>query len=102
MGFKDIALLINGLDPRKKYQIQYLHGEFRTDKWAQYNETAVTFTDSNGKKATSALAFNTAPNSNQYAIVTVEVTGSTSLLYDMPKSANRRSSFSGFVVLQKP
>jgi len=105
LGFQDIALLISGLDPKKTYQIQYLHGEFRTDEWAKYGETKQTFTDSKGNKATSALSFNTAANKDQYVIVTVEVTGSESLLYDMPHSAKsdgRGPSFSGFVIIEKP
>ncbi|MEI6606208.1 MAG: hypothetical protein WCP35_12925 [Verrucomicrobiota bacterium] len=102
LGFKDVSLLISGLDPKQTYQIQYLHGEFRPEAWAKYDETEQTFTDSTGKKATSKLAFNTAPNKDQYAIVTVEVTGTESVLCDMPGSANRGPSFSGFVVLQKP
>ena len=102
LGFQDISLLISGLDPKKTYQIQYLHGDFRTETWAKYDETKQTFTDSKGNKATSALAFNTSANKDQYVIVTVEVSGSESLLCDMPKSANRGPSFSGFVVLEKP
>ena len=102
LGFSDISLLIDGLNPKKTYQIQYLHGDFRTDTWGHYSETEQTFTDSKGKKATTALAFNTIANSNQYVIVTAEVSGSTSLLYEMPKGATRGPSFSGFVVLQKP
>ena len=105
MGFQDIALKISGLDPKKTYQIQYLHGDFRPDDWAKYSETKQTFTDGKGNKATSLLAFNTAANTDQYVIVTVEVTGSESLLYDMPHSAKsdgRGPSFSGFVILEKP
>ena len=102
LGFQDIALKISGLDLKKTYQIQYLHGDFRTDTWGKYTETKQTFTDSKGNQATSNLAFNTAANKDQYVIVTVEVTGSESLLYDMPRSANRGPSFSGFVVLEKP
>lgn len=105
LGFRDIALKIGGLNPKKTYQVQYLHGEFRTETWARYSETKQTFTDSKGNKATSLLSFNTAADKDQYVIVTVEVTGSESLLYDMPHSASRDGrgpSFSGFVILEKP
>jgi len=105
LGFQDVSLLISGLDPKQTYQVQFLHGDMRGEEWARYNEAPQTFTDSKGKTATTPLAFNTVANSNQYAIVTVEVSRSTSLQYDMPHSSGtggRGPSFSGFVVLQKP
>jgi len=104
-GFRDISLLIAGLDPKKTYQIQYLHGDTRPDAWARYSNGTQTFTDSTGKKATKALSFNTAPNTDQFAVVTVEVSGSTSLLCELPHSSaddGRGPSFAGYVVLEKP
>ena len=104
-GFQDLSLLISGLDPKKTYQIQYLHGDTRPDAWARYSNGTQTFTDSKGKKATQALSFNTTPNTDQFVVVTVEVTGSTSLLCELPHSSasdGRGPSFSGYVVLEKP
>lgn len=103
-GFQDISLVIDGLDPAKTYQVQYLHGETRNEVWARYDNGTQTFTDSKGSKVTAALTFNTVPGNNQFAVVTVEVTGSTSLRCDLPHSPaadGRGPSFAGFVVVEK-
>lgn len=103
-GFQDVSLVIDGLDAKKTYQVLYLHGDTRNEVWARYSNGTQTFTDSKGTKVTAPLTFNTVPNNNQFVVVTVEVSNSTSVRCDLPHSTaadGRGPSFAGFVVVEK-
>lgn len=89
-----MTLVLTGLNPSKAYRIQVMHGEPRN---LTYNNGAITATDSLANVATGSLTFGPSGSANQYALVTIEVSGSTSLSYFMP-SAGRGPSFSGVVI----
>lgn len=91
-----ISLTVSGLDPTLGYQFQFLHGDTRGQV---YSNGTIVFTDSLGTSVNRQLTFGN--SGNTYAIVTVEVSGTTSLTYDMPP-ASRGPSYSGMTVIAIP
>ena len=91
-----ISLTVSGLDPALGYQFQFLHGDTRGQI---YSNGTITFTDSEGTTVNRQLTFGS--GGNNYSIITVEVSGTTSLTYDMPP-ASRGPSYSGMAVIAIP
>lgn len=87
-------LLISGLDPATTYQFQFMHGDPRG---LTYNNGTVSFTDSLANVVTQSLTFGPGGSGNEFALLRVTVSGSTSLLYSMP-TAGRGPSFSGLTI----
>ena len=91
------TLSFTGLDAALIYRFQFLHGEPRAGgDGINYDQTQA-FEDSSGNVANSNLNFG--GNSDNYALITVELSNSTSLLYSMPGQATGRGpSFSGYTI----
>lgn len=89
-------LTISGLDPGRLYQFQLIHGDTR----GYFFDRPVTFIDSGGNSAVTTLQFGINDGVDKsYAVVTVNVSGSTSLIYDMPTGGIVRGpSMSGLVI----
>jgi len=92
-----MTLTVSGLNAGQTYQFQYLHGDTRG---IVYNNGTVTFTDSGGNSVNRQLSFGS--SGSNYAIVTVEVSGTTSLSYAMPRTSGRGPSYSGMAVSVVP
>lgn len=97
------TLTISGLDPSRVYQFQFLHGDTRIGSFNEWNDL-VSFTDSQGNVAQTALLFGTAGSAAgaPYALINVTVSGSTSLEYFMPTDGPRGSSMSGMAIHSVP
>lgn len=101
-GAAPMSLNITGLDAAKSYLVQLPHGESR--QFSYNEEQTFTVTDSGGNSVTSFLNFG-GPSHDPYALISVRVSGTTSLLYDMPgvTATNiRGASFNGYTIRELP
>lgn len=92
----DQFLKVAGLDPAKRYHVQYLHGDGRVGQYPYYNGDQ-TFELPTGQSTTAPLTFNTNTLDANCNIL-VEVAGTTSVTCRMPPSPTRGPSFSGVVI----
>jgi hypothetical protein len=90
------TLDITGLDPAKRYRIQFLHGDGSQGE-SPYAETSNKFSLPDGEAFFTSLTFNNG-ESDADCIVTVDVSGTTGVEYGMPASQTRGASFSGVVI----
>jgi hypothetical protein len=95
-----LTLAITGLDAGRKYQVQLLFGDNR-DKWyGNYVNQRVTATVEGSGVASTALSFG-AETGNPYALLTIELSGSSFVKFTMPAAAPKVSagpSIAGVVV----
>jgi hypothetical protein len=90
-----ITLEITGLDPTKKYQFQFLHGEARVTTFEYLSNPL--FSLPTGQNVQTFLSFGQTPGLADSDSV-VRVSGTTGLRCDMPLSPTRGPSYSGLVV----
>jgi hypothetical protein len=91
-----LTLEITGLDPAKRYRIQFLHGDGSGGE-VPYQEASQNFTLPTGENATTSLLFNTSEEDADSNTI-VDISGTTALEYTMPNSQSRAASFSGVVI----
>jgi len=94
--WQDQLMNIDGLDPAKRYQIQFLHGDTRLDQ-NPYVSTPQFFKISNGQTVTTPLEFGTSEETED-SDTSIVVSGTTSVSYSMPQCPTRGPSFSGVVI----
>jgi MYXO-CTERM domain-containing protein len=94
-----MTLTLTGLDPMESYLVQVMHGETRSIY--TYNAGAITATDSLSNVANGTLTFGPGSSGNRFALVTITVSGTTSLNYFMP-TAGRGPSVAGITVQSVP
>lgn len=95
-------LTVDGLDPTRTYQFQLIHGDTRTADFSNWNRV-VSFTDSEGNTAQTALRFGNVDGSGRpYAVIRVVASGTTSFTYELPDMARRGPSVSGLVIHSVP
>lgn len=90
------TLTITGLDPARRYRIQYLHGDGNQGE-TPYTEASQVFTLPTGESATTSLQFNLV-ETDADCIMTIDVSGTTEVQYEMPGTQTRAASFSGVVI----
>lgn len=90
------SLNITGLDPARRYRIQFLHGDGSQGE-TPYDATTQLFTLPSGETDSTSLTFNNSEDDAD-CIVTVDVSGTTGVEYGMPASQTRGASFSGVVI----
>jgi len=90
------TLTITGLDPAKRYRIQYLHGDGSQGE-VPYSEASQSFTLPTGESATTSLQFDTSADDCD-SNTTIDVSGTTEVQYQMPGTQTRGASFSGVVI----
>jgi uncharacterized protein YjdB len=94
------SLTVGGLDSAKQYLFQIGFCDTRTNY--PYNVLA-TLTLSDNTTASTPLAFGASPTSDDYALLTVTVSGTTSLKLDLPMATNGVGPIiGGFAVHQFP
>jgi len=80
------SLTISGLDPNQTYYIQYLFGDTRGMSQPTYLNGTQTFTDSSGNQTTAPLTFGGGGTATELALITVRVSGSSSLRINSPQA----------------
>ena len=80
------SLTISGLDPNQAYMVRLLFGDPRGGPEPTYVNGTQTFTVSDGNYATTQLTFGGAGTPTELALITVGVSGSTSLRVDSPQA----------------
>ena len=94
------TLTFTGLATNRIYAFQFAHFERRAGDWSRYEGSQV-FMASDSWSAKQKLVFGpgkTGDTSLNYALLTVTVTGSSSLCYTMPRPGARGPSMNGFSV----
>lgn len=93
-------ITVSGLDAGKSYQLQFLFGDPRT---AYPYSNTVTATDSSSNNATASLSYGSSSPTDQFAMLTAVVSGSTSFKFQSFKAASAGGpGISGLVVHSAP
>jgi hypothetical protein len=93
-----LTLNVTGLNPLNHYLIQIMHGE---NRGLTYNGGLITATDSLSNISSRSLTFGPGGSGNAFALVSIMVSGTTSLNYFMP-AATRGPSVSGITIQTIP
>jgi hypothetical protein len=93
-------ITVSGLDAGKSYQLQFLFGDPRT--LYPYSNTVTAF-DSSSNTATASLSYGSSSPTDQFAMLTAVVSGSTSFKFQSFKGASAGGpGIAGLVVHSAP
>ena len=92
-------ITVSGLDATKSYQVQFLHGDPRT---AYPYTSNASVTDSSLNVATAPMTYGSASANDEFAMLTMVVSGSTSFKYRSFNTGTGGPGISGLVVHSVP
>ena len=93
-------ITVSGLDAGKSYQLQFLFGDPRT---VAHHSNTVTAIDSSSNNATATVSYGSSSPTDQFAMLTAVVSGSTSFRFQSFKGASAGGpGIAGLVVHSAP
>jgi ferric-dicitrate binding protein FerR (iron transport regulator) len=98
-GPEGMPLNVTGLDPTRIYRIQILFAEPR--KQFAYDHS-VTVTDDSGESESAQLLYGPGGSPQAFALATIDLSGSRSLLFAMPDTQRAGPSIAGVVIHSAP